>query len=58
MIVVLLELGDLLLADRLQVVIEGMSPDDLDQVLHGVQDFNVFALFMRETKYNTTETNT
>lgn len=43
----LLELGDLLLADRLQVVIQGVSPNDLDQVLHRVQDFNVFALRTR-----------
>ena len=43
----LLELGDLLLADRLQVVIQGVSPNDLDQVFHRVQDFNVFALRAR-----------
>lgn len=44
MVVVLLELGDFFLADWLQVVIEGVSPNDLDQILHRVQYFNVFAL--------------
>lgn len=56
-VIVLLELGNLLLTDRLQVVIEGMSPDDLDQVLNRVQDFNILALYERE-RNNRTETNT
>lgn len=43
-VVVLLELCDLLLADRLQVVVQRVGSDDFDEVFHRMEDFHVLAL--------------
>lgn len=43
-VVMLLELCNLLLADRLQVVVQRVGSDDFDEVFHRVEDFHVLAL--------------
>lgn len=45
-VVVLFKLGDLFLADPLEVVIQRVRSDDLDQILHCVQDFHVLTLWI------------
>lgn len=46
MVVVFFKLGDLFLADPLEVVIQRVRSDDLDQILHCVQDFHVLTLWI------------